>query len=83
LAIKISLGKLRFEGGTANFIDTIHENGFAMLALKEEFIERVEALPLLHRDPFDRILVTSAISEGMSLISSDAQIKQYALRVIW
>ena len=83
LAIKISLGKLAFEGGVSEFFNMIDENGFELLAVKDEHIKQVEALPFLHRDPFDRMLVASAVSERMSLITADDNIQRYNVEWVW
>ena len=77
LTIKISLGKLKFDGGVENFFSKIEENGFELLPIKEEHLRQVEILPLLHRDPFDRLLIASAVSEGMNLITADTNIHKY------
>jgi PIN domain nuclease of toxin-antitoxin system len=83
VSIKMSLGKLRLKGGVSEFFEIIYENGFELLPLKEEYIKQVETLPLLHRDPFDRMLIVSAMSEGMSLITADTNIHQYKIPWIW
>ena len=83
VAIKISLGKLTFDGGIENFLKKIDENGFKLLPLKEEYIKQVVALPFLHRDPFDRMLIASAISEGMNLITGDKNIHKYDIPWVW
>jgi PIN domain nuclease of toxin-antitoxin system len=44
---------------------------------------RAAALPLLHRDPFDRILIAQAQREDMTLVSADSIFKQYEVSVIW
>ncbi|MDR0315284.1 MAG: type II toxin-antitoxin system VapC family toxin [Treponema sp.] len=82
LALKINLGKLTFEGGIAHFFTMVEENGFELLSVKEEHIKRLETLPLLHRDPFDRMLIVSALVEGMNLISSDSNIHRYNVGII-
>lgn len=83
LAIKIGLGKLRFEGGVAQFLKVINENGFELLPVNENHVKRVENLPFLHRDPFDRILVASAMAEGMCLVTADASVRQYDVASLW
>ena len=83
LVIKISLGKLSFEGGIANFFITVEENGFEILPIKREYIKHLEKLPLHHRDPFDRMLIASAAVEEMSLISSDKEIIHYDVPNLW
>ncbi len=83
LAIKISLGKLDFDGGTANFIRIVEDNGFSILPVREEHAKLVERLPFHHRDPFDRMLIATAISEGMKLLSVDAIMHEYGIPVLW
>ena len=83
LAIKISLGKLTFEGGVSEFFNMIDENGFELLPVKAEYVNQVEALPFLHRDPFDRLLVASAMSEKMTLITADVNIQRYDVAWVW
>ena len=82
LAIKINIGKLTFEGGVANFFKMIEENGFDLLPVKEDHIKHLETLPLHHRDPFDRLLLATAISEQMTFITSDKEFAQYGVSLI-
>ena len=77
LVIKLKLNKLTFEGGVTNFFTMLEENGFELLPVKKEYIRRLEILPLFHRDPFDRMLIASALTEGAKLISADVDIQQY------
>lgn len=83
LAIKISLGKLRFEGGVDHFFKVVAENGFELLPVKKGHVKRVETLPFLHRDPFDRILVASAMAEDMCLVTADGSVRQYDVASLW
>jgi PIN domain nuclease of toxin-antitoxin system len=43
----------------------------------------VATLPFHHRDPFDRILVSQCLAEGMPLISVDAKLDPYDIRRLW
>jgi PIN domain nuclease of toxin-antitoxin system len=81
--IKINLGKLVFPQNTSGFINQIRRNGFKLLPISEDHIVALEQLPLIHRDPFDRLLVATAIVEQMGLISCDANIKLYPVNRIW
>lgn len=58
-------------------------NGFELLQINENHIITLEQLPLIHRDPFDRLLIATAVFEQMGLISCDANIKLYPLTRIW
>ena len=84
VAVKISLGKLRFEGGVTNFIQVLDKNGFSLLPLEEKHICLLETLPFHHRDPFDRMLIAAAAYENMTLVTSDANILLYdSITCVW
>jgi len=79
ISIKISIGKLQ---SVPELLDTIHDLGFRRLSLSNECLRLYESLPLLHRDPFDRMLVAQASVEGISLLTSDTFLKDYGINVI-
>jgi len=84
IAIKYSLGKLRLPNGPGHFIPTHREHmGATILPLDEESVFHVTRLPHLHRDPFDRILISQAIVHGMSLLTSDPEMSRYPVRTEW
>jgi PIN domain nuclease of toxin-antitoxin system len=83
IAIKISLKKLVFEGNTGDILDLIYTNSFELLHIGEKSILELENLPFIHRDPFDRLLVATAISEKMSLVTKDSNIQKYPVNIIW
>jgi PIN domain nuclease of toxin-antitoxin system len=57
--------------------------GIVALPLDEESTLHVTRLPALHRDPFDRMLVSQAIVHGMTILTPDPLITQYPARTIW
>ena len=57
--------------------------GGRVLPVRASHITALAALPELHRDPFDRILIAQAVAEGLPLVTGDAQIHAYPLRVVW
>jgi len=83
LAIKIGIGKLEFNGKTAGFLRLAEKNDITILPIENSHLAVLEQLPLIHRDPFDRLLVATAISEKMSFISADKNIAQYNVSLIW
>ncbi len=83
LAIKTSLGKLEFNGKAARFVHFAETYDFIILPIKTDHLTALEKLPLLHRDPFDRLLVATAISEQMTFISTDKNVAQYDVPLIW
>jgi PIN domain nuclease of toxin-antitoxin system len=80
IAIKSALrrhaGKLPVPAGEALY--KFREAGFQMLDITPEHAVAVENLPLLHADPFDRLLVAQALSEPMRLVSRDRHIAMYS-----
>jgi len=80
LSIKVSVGKLTLPTG---FFEKLPDLGFEYLSLNEHHLQAYRALPLIHRDPFDRLLVAQAQSEQIPLISNDPLISRYDVSVIW
>lgn len=54
------------------------EAGYSLLGVSPEHAVAVEALPLLHGDPFDRMLVAQALTEPLRLITHDARVAAYS-----
>lgn len=57
--------------------------GIEELAFDEESALQVLRLPPLHRDPFDRMLISQAIAGSLAIVTPDPLITQYPVRVIW
>lgn len=74
IAIKTSLGKLGLREDLRVVLD---ETGLELLPIAPEHVEAVARLPLLHRDPFDRMLVAQAQVEGLTLLSADPNVRAY------
>ena len=74
LAIKKSIGKIELPD---SFFQEINNSGFNILGLSPAHIEESTRLPLLHRDPFDRMLVAQTKTENLSLITRDKGIQKY------
>ena len=74
MAVKSALGKLAMP---PDLDDQLRINRFDVLNIGLAHARAVQHLPLLHRDPFDRMLVVQAQLEGVRLISRDALVQQY------
>ena len=83
VAIKVSIDKLDFEGGSEAFLNAIEANNIDLVGVDREQIKTVEKLPFIHRDPFDRLIVASALVEGLTIITDDDNIKKYAAPFTW
>jgi PIN domain nuclease of toxin-antitoxin system len=74
VAIKQAGGKL---GGPDDLPERIRDSGFTMLPISPEHAIAAGRLPLIHRDPFDRMLVAQANSEGLTLATRDPWCRKY------
>ncbi|MDO5057374.1 MAG: type II toxin-antitoxin system VapC family toxin [Lautropia sp.] len=77
VSIKSSLGKADFDMDVMTLETGLREAGFLELSIRLPHILRSGSLPLLHRDPFDRLLLAQAEVEGMQLLTADRLILQY------
>lgn len=84
IQIKSQLGKLKTSLPWSSILKTQkEENGLQIVSLRETHIEQLNSLEPYHRDPFDRMLIAQAKSEGMYLVSKDSAFENYSIDVIW
>ena len=83
LTIKINIGKLRFPNDAAGFVHAAQSNDITIIPIETAHLTVLKDLPMTHRDPFDRLLIASAIAEEMTLITADENIALYAVPRIW
>jgi PIN domain nuclease of toxin-antitoxin system len=84
VAIKYSLGKLpEFKGGVKRFLYAVHDNPIEIVGVMPEHIAKVEELAYIHRDPFDRLIIATAVCEGMSIVTADENIRKYDVKCVW
>ena len=77
LAIKRGIGKLDKRIDLKELRSSMLTRGYSELPVLGSHALAVEALPLLHKDPFDRILIAQATVEGITLLTADKQIARY------
>lgn len=80
IAIKKAMGKLSVPD---DLIEVIDAAGFVRRPLGFAEARRLESLPALHTDPFDRMLVAHALEEGAVLVTRDREIARYPVQTIW
>ena len=83
VAIKVSLNKLDFDGGSDAFLSAIEANNIDLLGVSGDYVKIVEKLPFIHRDPFDRLIISSAIAEDLTIITIDENIQKYDVSWVW
>lgn len=77
IAIKRSLGREDFRVEPRLLRRGLLDNGYTELPVTSEHAVSVDLLPEVHKDPFDRLLLAQAVSEGITLLTTDAQLARY------
>lgn len=84
MGIKVSIGKLPLPEKIDHYVSTrMTKLGARSLEIAASHALRVAALPLHHRDPFDRMLIAQAQVEEMTLVSADSTFNQYEVSLLW
>ena len=84
IAIKVGLGRMDLPRPIGSFLsEQLRENQIDVLAIQMSHALRVQELPPLHRDPFDRMLVAQAQLERLPILTADASIARYDVEVLW
>ena len=85
IAIKRSIGKLELNYDLEDIQSQITYRQVKTLPITTKHLVAVESLEFVdkHRDPFDRLIISQAIVEDLTLISSDPQFKNYPVKLLW
>jgi len=84
ICIKISIGKLQSTINIDELYHYLEQNNINILPIKLEHLNIVKSLPLIHRDPFDRLIISQASFENLIVLSRDNNFELYEdITVIW
>ena len=84
IAVKHGLGKLKLFEPPMDFVRRrIENNNLIELPITMEHATNLQDLPLIHRDPFDRLLISQSMVESIPLLSADKQMNAYPIDCIW
>lgn len=84
IAIKVGNKKLDLKEPFDDFMDRgIRGNDFEVLPVELRHASKLITLPFHHRDPFDRILVAQALTDGLRVVSIDEKLDAYGVQRIW
>lgn len=82
IVIKLALGREDLRVDPQRLRKMLVAHGYEELPITAEHALRVDSLPPLHKDPFDRMLVAQARAEGMTLVTSDTAVSRYGDSVL-
>ena len=77
VAIKNSLGRENFSVEPRLLRRGLVDNGYIELPITSQHAVNIDGLPPIHKDPFDRMLLSQALTEGITLLTTDAQLARY------
>ena len=83
IAIKINIGKIDLGYPFHDLQHLSGQLGFQWLPIEFSHTVQASSLPLLHRDPFDRMLIAQALTENLTIITKDISISRYGVPVLW
>ncbi|MBN2231904.1 MAG: type II toxin-antitoxin system VapC family toxin [Deltaproteobacteria bacterium] len=78
IAIKHSLGRADFHVDSRVLRRGLQDHGYGELPITSAHAVAIDSLPLIHKDPFDRILIAQAIVEGITLLTTDSLVARYS-----
>jgi len=84
IQIKVQLGKLNLDISLSEIVkDQTKINDVQILPLKLSHIWTLDTLPYYHKDPFDRLLISQAITENLIILGVDSVFDSYPVQKIW
>ncbi len=84
ICLKVLAKKLTLCHGWQSLLDNhLAENGIRILDISRKHIKYTIRLPLIHKDPFDRMLVAQAAIEKLTIMTKDENITRYTINTIW
>ena len=77
IAIKKTIGKLYLSETTADLIQICKEDNIEVLSIDAQYFDTIQIMPYIHGDPFDRLIMATAIDNGLILLTDDDNIRKY------
>ena len=83
MAVKCSIGKMKIGPVSSTLSEWVAKLNARVLPLEAAHAYEVYNLPLLHKDPFDRMLIAQALVEDLVLVTNDEDIHRYDIKWLW
>ncbi|MDY6031602.1 MAG: type II toxin-antitoxin system VapC family toxin [Treponemataceae bacterium] len=83
IAIKQAIGKLNIKSSIPEIEKICTERYIKILPILSSEIENIKALPPIHKDPFDRLIISQAEKNDLCIVTSDTIIPQYNVKTAW
>ena len=83
IGIKQSIGKIDIDTKSSEIARACVTNGIQIIGIKPEHIDNLSMLPMIHKDPFDRLIIAQALCEDYIILTKDTIIPQYDVKTLW
>jgi PIN domain nuclease of toxin-antitoxin system len=83
IAIKLSMNKLDLKMPFDKLLSDLNDTDITILQIKDSYLKNLTTLPRIHKDPFDRLLIATAIAESLTIITADENIQKYDVNWLW
>jgi PIN domain nuclease of toxin-antitoxin system len=83
ITIKNQIGKLTLQISLENLFEYADRNRVEILQISNEHLLTLSTLPGHHSDPFDRLIVSQALAENLTLITKDKELRKYKIKQQW
>jgi PIN domain nuclease of toxin-antitoxin system len=84
LVLKYQARRLSLRAGITEVLDKIlYHSPWTILPMTPEHLPVLAGLPVLHGDPFDRMLIAQAVHEDLTIVTADEQIPKYRVKTLW
>ena len=83
MSTKISIGRLKLKKPYKEVISYVNEKGIEILSINFEHTLEVSKLEFHHKDPFDRLIISQAKMENMTIVSKDKLFDDYDIKRLW
>lgn len=83
IAIKSSLGKLQINRTISEMANECRRSSIGVVPIMPVHLDVIKALPDIHKDPFDRLIISMAIYEDATLVTRDDHIAKYPVKTVW
>lgn len=84
IAIKKTIKKLDLPLSTADLLSICERAGIRIIPISAAYFDVIQELPLIHGDPFDRLIIATATREKLAILTEDEKIKRYPnIETVW
>ena len=84
IAVKKTINKLELEEDTQELVDMCEEGNITILPIENRYFETIQKLPYIHGDPFDRLIMATALENNLTILTNDKEIKKYKeIKRLW